>query len=288
MPVYDLHCHSTCSDGRLTPAELVARAAQKGVTHLALTDHDTLAGLPDAMEAATTWDINLITGVEFSVSWQRKPLHILGLDFDAAAPGLVALVETLQIIREQRAEKIALKLEKKGVKEPLEHARRFAGGKLITRPHFAHCLVEQGFAKDFESAFRYYLGQGKPGFVATQWVELETVVGEIRRAGGRAVIAHPRRYRLTHSWMRKLLKLFKECGGEGVEVVTGGCSPGDIEAMAQLAVRFELMASAGSDFHDPANPWVELGRLASLPGTLSPIWSQFDDQASNRVSEQIR
>lgn len=275
LPVYDLHAHSTYSDGVLTPAELVERAAKKGVSHLALTDHDNLAGIQEAQQAAVDHDIRLITGVELSVTWQRKSLHIIGLDFDSAGYELVELVAELQELRQQRAEKIAAKLARRGVKDPLENASRHAQGRLITRPHFARCLIEQGYAKDFEAAFRDYLGQGKPGFASTQWVSLERAVECLNRAGGLAVIAHPRRYRLSHSWMRRLLEEFKNLGGAGVEVVTGGGSPGDTEAMTQLATRYGLLASAGSDFHDPVNPWVELGRLPALPDVLSPVWSRF-------------
>ena len=274
-PVYDLHSHSTYSDGSLTPTELVTRAAARGVTHLALTDHDTLAGLAEAGVAASNNGIELITGVEISVTWRRKALHIIGLDFDPLESGLVELLAELQLKRAQRAEKIAAKLVKKGVKEPLEHATRLAQGQLITRPHFAQCLIEQGFAKDFEAAFRHYLGQGKPGFVSTEWVSLERALAELGKAGGRSVIAHPRRYRMTHSWMRRLLDEFKRMGGDGVEVVTGGASPGDIAAMTQLSLKFELMASTGSDFHNPVNPWIELGKLSALPMSLTPVWSSF-------------
>lgn len=275
LPVYDLHTHSTCSDGALSPTELVSRAAEKGVTHLALTDHDTLAGLAEAKNSAAANGIELITGVEISVTWQRKALHIIGLDFDENNIGLIELLDGIQIKRQQRAEKIAAKLAKKGVRDPLENATRLAKGALITRPHFAQCLIDQGFAKDFESAFRHYLGQGKPGFVSTEWVELESALVALHEAGGKAVIAHPRRYRLTHSWMRRLLIEFKKFGGKGVEVVTGGSSPGDIEAMTQLSNKYELMASAGSDFHTPVNPWIELGKLPKLPAVLTPVWNSF-------------
>ncbi|MDF1817816.1 MAG: PHP domain-containing protein [Immundisolibacteraceae bacterium] len=274
--VYDLHSHSTFSDGVLTPTELVRRAADKGVTHLALTDHDTLAGIDEARGAAGDCGIELITGVEISVTWQRKPLHIVGLDFDPENSALRALIDELQLIRRTRAEKIASKLAKKGVKDPLENASTLAKDGLISRAHFARCLISQGFAKNFEEAFRYYLGPGKPAFVSTAWVALEPSLQQLHAAGGVAVIAHPRRYRLSHSWMRRLLGDFKQLGGAAVEVVTGNGSSADIESMSQLATRFELLASAGSDFHDPNNSWVELGRLAPVPGSLTPIWSRFN------------
>lgn len=278
--VFDLHSHSSCSDGALSPTELINRAVAQGVTHLALTDHDTLAGLAEARQAAERSPLQLINGVEISATWQGKSLHIIGLDFDPAAPELNQLLEVLQLKRQQRAEKIAHKLSKKGVQDPLAHAHRLAKGRLITRPHFAHCLVEQGFAVDFQSAFKHYLGQGKPAFVATQWEELESVVEAIHLAGGRVVIAHPRRYRMTHSWMRRLMEEFKAMGGDGVEVVCGGGSPGDRQAMTELATRYDLMASTGSDFHDPRNNWIELGKLPAIPADLQPIWGLFKSTES--------
>ena len=273
--VYDLHCHSTCSDGRLTPTELVERAADKGVTHLALTDHDTVMGLAEAGDAALRKGIQLISGVEVSVTWENKPLHMIALNFDPEHPQITSLMRDQDQLRQERSERIALKLEKKGVKDPLGAALANANGGMISRPHFAQCLIDQGFAKDFESAFQGYLGIGKPGYVSTQWVSMESAVASVVAAGGVAVIAHPRRYRLSHSWMRRLLQAFKDMGGVGVEVVTGGGTQGDRESMSQLAERYQLLGSVGSDFHTAENPWVELGRLKPLSANVEPVWSQF-------------
>ena len=274
-PVYDLHCHSTCSDGRLSPTELVNRAAGKGVTHLALTDHDTVMGLPEARLAAEAKGLKLISGVEVSVTWENKPLHLIGLDFDSTDSNIIQLMSSQDQLRQERSERIAHKLEKKGVKEPLAAALANANGGMISRPHFAQCLIDQGYAKDFESAFRGYLGIGKPAYVSTKWVSMESAVANLVAAGGVAVIAHPRRYRLSHSWMRRLLEEFKAMGGVGVEVITGGGSQGDRDSMAILAERYQLLGSVGSDFHTAENSWVELGRLKPLPASVEPIWSRF-------------
>ena len=244
-PVYDLHCHSTCSDGRLSPTELVNRAADKGVTHLALTDHDTVMGLAEAADAAQQRDICLISGVEVSVIWENKPLHMIALNFDPDHEQITGLMVEQDRLRQERAERIARKLEKKGVKAPLAAARAYANGGMISRPHFAQCLIDQGFATDFESAFRGYLGVGKSGYVSTKWASMESAVACVVAAGGLAVIAHPRRYRLSHSWMRRLLEGFKAMGGVGVEVVTGGGNQGDRDSMSQLAQRYQLLGSAG-------------------------------------------
>ncbi|MBL4622247.1 MAG: PHP domain-containing protein [Immundisolibacteraceae bacterium] len=274
-PVYDLHCHSTCSDGRLSPTDLVNRAAQKGVTHLALTDHDTVMGVDEARIAAQASNLNLITGVEISVTWENKPLHMIGLNFDTSHSSISQLMNSQDLLRQERSQRIAHKLEKKGVKEPLAAALANANGGMISRPHFAQCLIDQGYAKDFESAFRGYLGAGKPAYVATQWVSMETAIENLTAAGGVAVIAHPRRYRLSHSWMRRLLEEFKAMGGVGVEVITGGGNQGDRDSMSLLAERYQLLGSVGSDFHTAENSWVELGRLKPLPASVEPIWSCF-------------
>ena len=274
--VYDLHCHSSYSDGQLTPEQLVRRAAAHGVTHLAVTDHDTVAGLDEASASARAQQVSLITGVEISVTWERKNIHLVGLDFDPEYPPLIELLRSLQSRRLERAEKIASKLARRGVESPLEQAMQLATGPLVSRVHFAHVLVAQGFANSFADAFKYYLGQGKPAYVTTNWATMAEAVNAIVAAGGLMVIAHPRRYRLSHSWMRRLLKEFRQAGGCGIEVITGSRRNGDTESATALALRYGLLGSIGSDFHTPENGWVELGRLASLPAELQPVWTQFN------------
>jgi hypothetical protein len=250
----------------------VQRAHEKGVTSLALTDHDTVAGLSEAQTTANATGIKLIPGIELSTSWQNKCFHIVGLGIDPAYPPLREATRNLQIMRMERAEKIAHKLEKKRIPGALEAVKKAAGDGMITRTHFADFLLSQFHVSTQQEAFDRYLGAGKDAYVATIWAELELAVSWITQSGGVAVLAHPLRYKLTASWMKRLLAAFKEAGGLGIEVVTGRYNSDEIKLVAGYAKRFELAGSVGSDFHNPANQWVELGRLAPLPENITPVW----------------
>lgn len=269
---YDLHCHSTASDGALSPTELVQRAHQCGVTSLALTDHDTVSGLNEARTAASAAGIKLIPGIELSTSWQNKCFHIVGLNIDPEYPPLREATRNLQIMRVERAEKIADKLEKKRIPGALEAVKKAAGEGMITRTHFADFLLSQFHVSTQQEAFDRYLGAGKAAYVATTWSDMEQAINWIIQSGGVAVLAHPLRYKLTASWMKRLLAAFKDAGGQGIEVVTGRYNSDDINLATGYAKRFELAGSVGSDFHSPANQWVELGRLAPLPESIKPVW----------------
>lgn len=272
---YDFHCHSTASDGALPPAEVIRRAHLQGVTTLALTDHDTVAGLSEASAAAAMCGMRFISGIELSATYAHQCLHIVGLNIDAEHPLLTEGLRQQQALRDQRALKIAEKLEKKGVSGAYQAVTQSAGNGEITRSHFADFLVAQGHVGTQQEAFDRYLSKGKPAYVPTQWASLEEVVGWIRAAGGIAVLAHPLRYNLSHKWMNRALTDFKRLGGQGVEVVTGRASVDDIRLSWQLAHKHQLYASVGSDFHTPDNQWVELGRLAALPDGVQPVWSLF-------------
>lgn len=274
--VYDLHCHSTASDGALSPTELVRRAHRQGVTVLALTDHDTTDGLADAARVADEIGLKLIPGIELSATYANQCLHIVGLNIDPEQKDLREGLATQQAIRDQRALKIAEKLEKKGIKGAYPAVSQAAGSGEITRSHFADFLVAEGYVVTQQEAFDRYLSKGKPAFVPTQWAALDDAVSWIRSAGGVAVLAHPLRYSLTHRWMNRALSAFKQAGGQAVEVVTGRASADDIQLSMQFALRHQLHASVGSDFHTPDNQWVELGRLAPLPTNLTPVWALFD------------
>lgn len=276
LEVYDLHCHSTASDGALSPTELVRRAHRQGVTVLALTDHDTTDGLADAARVADEIGLKLIPGIELSATYANQCLHIVGLNIDPEQKDLREGLATQQAIRDQRALKIAEKLEKKGIKGAYPAVSQAAGSGEITRSHFADFLVAEGYVVTQQEAFDRYLSKGKPAFVPTQWAALDDAVAWIRSAGGVAVLAHPLRYSLTHKWMNRALSAFKQAGGQAVEVVTGRASADDIQLSMQFALRHQLHASVGSDFHTPDNQWVELGRLAPLPTNLTPVWALFD------------
>jgi len=273
---YDLHSHSTASDGALSPTELVIRAKAQKVTALALTDHDTISGLNEAIETANLMEIKLIPGIELSTTWKKRCLHIVGLNIDPSSKILLDGLKYQQTIRAERAKTIALKLEKKGIKGAYEAVVSASKNGMITRSHFADFLLKENHVSQGQEAFDRYLGDGKPAYVATIWADLNDAINWIQQAGGIAVLAHPLRYKMTASWMRRLLVEFKEMGGVGIEVVTGRSSKEDIRISANYATKFELAGSVGSDFHTPKNQWVELGRFPQLPEEILPIWKKFN------------
>lgn len=279
---YDLHCHSTASDGVLSPADLVRRAFDKGVDVLALTDHDETGGLAEAASTAAELGMGFVFGVEISVTWSGATLHVVGLNIDPDHPTLVAGLAAIQVGRHERAQWMARELGRHGIAGALEGARKFAANpKLIGRTHFARFLVEQGVCKDVRTVFRKFLVRGRPGYVPHEWASLEDAVHWIRSSGGQPVLAHPGRYDLKGKAMRRLLGDFKALGGEGVEVVTGSHTPDQFSLFAELATHFELKASRGSDFHAPGEHGRELGGVSALPAKCTPIWHNWVFEESN-------
>jgi len=277
MPINaDLHCHSVVSDGTLSPEELALRAHQNGVHLWSLTDHDVLGGQARAQDAALNLGMEYVSGVEISISWMGQTVHIVGLGFD---PSNVTLQDGLRATRdgrEERARQMAAQLTQIGIENSYEGALKFAGNpELIARTHFARYLVEQQVCRDMDEVFRKYLVAGKPGYVSHRWASLDQAVDWITGAGGEAVIAHPGRYRLNAMQMDELYARFKDLGGAGIEVVTGSHSPDQYQTYAKVATRYGFMASRGSDFHDPQESDIDLGRLPHLPEHLTPIWSAF-------------
>lgn len=269
----DLHLHSSASDGVLDPAALVAHAAGCGVRFMALTDHDTVAGLDQAAAAAKSLGVILVTGVELSADWRGRTLHVLGLAFDPLAAPLVDGLLQLQAIRQERALQIANRLDAAGAPGNAAHDLVRAAGRLPTRMHFARALVTLGAARDITTSFDRWLARGRPGYFAAKWPSLAEVTGWVVAAGGSAVIAHPMRYPLSAGARRELCAEFAAAGGRGIEVITGGGGIRNADQAISLAIRCGLEGSVGSDFHDPAIPWNPPGRLAKLPESVRPVWS---------------
>ncbi len=275
-PNYDLHCHSNASDGLLTPAELVRRAAANGVDILALTDHDELCGLAEARAQAATLGLRFIDGVEVSITWGGITIHVVGLNID---PGNQQLQQGLHVIRQGRAErakKMAQDLARVGIPGSLEGAYAYVENpNLIGRTHFARFLAEKRYVSDVKSAFQHYLVSGKPGYVPHQWATLEEALACIKAGGGIAVVAHPGRYKLTRTEMRKFLGEFRDGGGAGIEVITSSHTPEQFLEYAILAKEFGFLASRGSDFHGPGESRVDLGKLPDLAADLKPVWHDW-------------
>jgi len=270
--IIDLHSHSTVSDGTLTPSELLAHAAEQEVGVLALTDHDSVDGLAEAAVAAKQHGIMLINGVEISIMWKGQTIHMVALGIDPDYQPLLDGLKKICEYRSWRAEEIGRRLAKKRIDGAYEGAKKFAKGSLIARPHFGHFLIEAGYCKDMREVFKKYLVRGRPGYVPGKWAEMEEAVSWVRGAGGIPIIAHPARYRLTAGRLRTMFGEFKECGGLGIEVVSGSHTPDECNTMAAHANRAGLFASQGSDYHGPENRWVKLGRMPTMPTGCEPVW----------------
>jgi 3',5'-nucleoside bisphosphate phosphatase len=268
----DLHAHSTASDGELSPTKLVELAASNGVKTLSLTDHDTVAGLAEAQAAAVENNITLINGIELSTRWDNKTFHIVGLNIDASNKTIIGSTIHLNQLREERAIKIGEKLEKANIKNAYENAKLLAGDGTVTRQHFAQFLVDNNFAKSYSDVFKRFLVKGKPGYVSVNWPTLEETVDSIKIAGGVAVIAHPLRYKITATKLRKLISDFKETGGQAIEVVTGNNNTNEITTVTNHAKKYDMAASLGSDYHNANTPWAKLGNLTTIPEGLTPVW----------------
>ncbi len=287
MLEYDLHCHSRYSDGTLSPAELVARAAEREVRVLALTDHDDVAGLPEAARAAAQYGIEFINGVEISVTWRKHTVHIVGLHIDPGNPALVEGLRGIRSGRMHRAELMAESLARAGIGGVMEGALRYAANpEMIGRAHFARYMVEAGHCKEMRSVFKSYLVKGKPGFVPHEWASLLDAITWIRGSGGIAVLAHPGRYTagrkpMGRTTLLELLQEFAELGGQGIEVVSGSHTPPQYAEFARYAREFGLLCSCGSDFHGPEESYRDIGRLPDFPLECVPVWTVWEKPPPN-------
>ncbi|WP_071600729.1 RNase RNM [Citrobacter youngae] len=275
--IYDLHSHTTASDGRLTPEALVHRAVEMRVGTLAITDHDTTAGIAAAREeiSRSGLALNLISGVEISTVWENHEIHIVGLNIDIAHPLMCEFLTQQTERRQQRARLIAERLEKAHIPGAWEGALRLADGGAVTRGHFARFLVECGKATTIADVFKKYLARGKTGYVPPQWCTIEQAIDVIHHSGGKAVLAHPGRYDLSAKWLKRLVAHFAEHRGDAMEVAQCQQSPNERTHLATLARQHQLWASQGSDFHQPC-PWIELGRKLWLPAGVEGVWQLWE------------
>jgi len=273
----DLHSHTHYSDGHLSPKELVDRAHNMQVDVLAITDHDTVAGLQFAREHQATQKrpLQIISGVEISTAWHGFDIHILGLNLDDKDALLLERLEQQTQARHTRAMEMDNKLAKAGIPDVYAEALKLAGVGQITRAHFARVLLNRRLINDMQQAFTKYLGKGKRAHVKPKWIEIGEAIQWIQQAGGKAVLAHPGHYDLSAKWLRKLLVEFKQAGGDGMEVIHSHLSPDRKRQLALYAQEYDLLASSGSDFHFP-NRWTELGRNLSFSSELMPVWHDWE------------
>ncbi|EKK7176723.1 TPA: PHP domain-containing protein [Vibrio alginolyticus] len=272
----DLHSHTTASDGRLEPKDLVERALSFDIEVLAITDHDTVDGLALAKQYVqdNNLPIKIINGIEISTVWQNKDIHIVGLNIDPENKQLSALIEQQKQHRITRSELIAERLQKATRVGVLEEVRKIAGDAPVTRAHFAKWLVDNGYAKTMQMVFKKYLTRNNPGYVPPNWCSMKDAVDAIHAAGGMSVLAHPGRYKLTAKWIKRLLAAFVEAGGDAMEVAQPQQAQQERRNLADYAIQYKLLASQGSDFHYPS-PWMELGRNLWLPAGVEPVWKDW-------------
>ncbi|EKE9101088.1 5'-3' exoribonuclease [Escherichia coli] len=285
--IYDLHSHTTASDGCLTPEALVHRAVEMRVGTLAITDHDTTAAISPAREeiSRSGLALNLIPGVEISTVWENHEIHIVGLNIDITHPLMCEFLAQQTERRNQRAQLIAERLEKAQIPGALEGAQRLAQGGAVTRGHFARFLVECGKASSMADVFKKYLARGKTGYVPPQWCTIEQAIDVIHHSGSKAVLAHPGRYNLSAKWLKRLVAHFAEHHGDAMEVAQCQQSPNERTQLATLARQHHLWASQGSDFHQPC-PWIELGRKLWLPAGVEGVW-QLWEQPQNTTEREL-
>ncbi|HFU5021546.1 TPA: RNase AM [Escherichia coli] len=285
--IYDLHSHTTASDGCLTPEALVHRAVEMRVGTLAITDHDTTAAIAPAREeiSRSGLALNLIPGVEISTVWENHEIHIVGLNIDITHPLMCEFLAQQTERRNQRAQLIAERLEKAQIPGALEGAQQLAQGGAVTRGHFARFLVECGKASSMADVFKKYLARGKTGYVPPQWCTIEQAIDVIHHSGGKAVLAHPGRYNLSAKWLKRLVAHFAEHHGDAMEVAQCQQSPNERTQLATLARQHHLWASQGSDFHQPC-PWIELGRKLWLPAGVEGAW-QLWEQPQNTTEREL-
>ncbi|PSB92213.1 PHP domain-containing protein [Candidatus Pandoraea novymonadis] len=273
----DLHCHSIVSDGTLAPAEVAKIAAEASVELWALTDHDELGGQSEARAAAEAFGMRYVSGVEISITWAGRTVHMLGLGINADDPLLIQNLAAMRDGRSLRAKQMGLQLlNAVGISDAYAGALKYVGKHgLISRTHFARYLVEIGQCKSISDVFSRYLTEGKPGYVAHCWATLEDAVKWIHDAQGIAVVAHPGRYKFSSLEFSGLFDSFRDLGGEAIEVVTGSHTPEQYREYADIARRYNFLASRGSDFHGPTQGRAQLGKLPPLPEGLIPVWSRW-------------
>ncbi|MGF7130460.1 putative metal-dependent phosphoesterase TrpH [Paraburkholderia sp. EB58] len=272
----DLHCHSTVSDGQFAPADVARRAHAGGVTLWALTDHDEVGGQQEAREAAEELGMRYLSGVEISVTWASRTVHIVGLHVDPTSQTLIDGLARTRNGRAARAEAIGEQLATLGVPNAYEGALKYVSNPdMMSRTHFARFMVDSGYAKSTQDAFTRFLGDGKPGYIPHRWSKLADAVRWIQVSGGEAVIAHPGRYEYTPLEFDALFGEFIDLGGKAIEVVTGSHTPDQYREYADVARRFGFEASRGSDFHAAGEGRVELGSLPQLPSDLTPVWQRW-------------
>jgi 3',5'-nucleoside bisphosphate phosphatase len=280
----DFHTHTTASDGIYTPRQLIDLAVRNGLVAMAITDHDTVEGLPEAVDYAASIGFRLYPGVEFSIEYDTGSFHLIGFNIDYGHRELKSTVSRLAEYRGTRAYRIIDDLKKHGIEIPLDEVMALAGGGAIGRPHIARVMVNHGFASNIKDIFKSYLVKGKPGYVKKVRIEFAEAVALIRESGGIPVIAHPVSLEcIDMVEFEGLLRGFVDAGVEGMEVYASMHTPGMAEQYRILAVKYNLLMTGGSDFHGDKDEIIgNYQKDSPIPYELYP---QLEDYLEKRLKQ---
>ncbi len=280
MTRIDLHVHTTASDGTLTPAAVTARARGLGLAAIAITDHDTVEGVAEAMRAGKELGVEVVPGIELSCYYQGREVHVLGYFIDIASASLAETIRAVTENRKARNHIIAERMAADGLPVSIDELKRRFPHTVIGRPHFAEVLVEHGLADSVSDAFARYLNRGRPYFEPQKRMNMDEAAAAINAAGGLAVLAHPYQYRYSEAEMRRLFADFKSCGGTGIECFYSGYDAEKSAFLTSAAAELGMCVTGGSDFHGSVKPDIELG---SGKGGLN-----VDRELLNKLKERIK
>jgi len=261
----DLHTHSRASDGSLSPHELISLGAKRGISVLALTDHDTINGLEEAKKAAKDLKIGFIPGIELEISMPLAvsgEFHLLGLGIGKPSPAFTSAVALLSKNREARNREILERMKSMNIEATYEDLAALSGGHSIGRPHFASLLVQKKAVRNIEQAFNRFLGRGRPLYVPKTGLDFDLAVTVIKESGGLAILAHPMSLYLAWGRLPGLIMNLKERGLDGLEAWHPAARVKECKRLEDLAKSLELYVTAGSDFHGEARPDRKLGITA--------------------------
>lgn len=259
MGLIDLHTHSICSDGTLSPKELIKYAKEKNLVAIALTDHDTVEGLKEASEEAERLGIELIPGVEIAAEFNGSEIHILGLFIDINSNELKTALDDMKVRRETRNKKLVELFNAAGIDMTYNEVVATAQGNIITRAHFAKVLVKRGYGESISEVFKAYLSPGSDTYIMRELFSYEEAIQLIHKAGGFAVLAHPKEYRIDKKETDAMVKLLKKEGLDGIEAIYTTNAPEDEAFQRFLAEKYNLFITGGSDFHGENKPKIDLG-----------------------------
>ena len=274
----DLHTHTTASDGTFSPAELVAYAVEKGLSALAVTDHDTVAGLKEALEASQGTGLEVIPGIEFSTEYKGKDIHIVGLNIDFENPFFVEKLKRFIDARDARNEKMCKLLTEKGLPVTTEQLKERFPDSVITRAHFARFLLEQEYIGQLETAFVKYIGDKGPCYVPREKVNPVQAIRLILEAKGIPVLAHPILYKLPAEELEELVSYLSKHGLIGIEAIYSTYNRADEALIRQLAKKYNLTISGGSDFHGKNKPYIDLGVGRGNLKVPDEVWANLKHQ----------